>query len=147
MQTGSQLRSLFATLLLHCHPTTPGDLWNQFKDNICDDLLRAIPRIYPQRQDPTAEDVFDYGLYLLNKVLIKSGKCLRDFPSMPVFVQNWGVIATNSLMQEQLDYDPVELDRVVATNVAKFNHGQKEVYNAVMASVDANLGGLFFLIY
>ena len=29
MQTGSQLRSLFATLLLHCHPTTPGDLWNQ----------------------------------------------------------------------------------------------------------------------
>jgi hypothetical protein len=90
IQTGSQLRSLFATLLLHCHPTTPGDLWHQFKENICDDLACAILHNYHHRQNPTAEDTFDYGLYLLDKILIKSGKCLKDFPSMPAFVEEWG---------------------------------------------------------
>ena len=38
MQTGSQLRRLFATILLNCHPTVPLTLWNSHRANICDDL-------------------------------------------------------------------------------------------------------------
>jgi hypothetical protein len=36
--TGSQLQSLFVTMLLHCHPTSPEALWDEFKEHICDDL-------------------------------------------------------------------------------------------------------------
>src|SRR6202050_3360675 len=42
MQTGSQLRTLFATILLHCTPTSPHDLWDKVKDKICDDLTWKI---------------------------------------------------------------------------------------------------------
>lgn len=31
MQTGYNLHYLFATILFHCNPTTPGTLWGQFK--------------------------------------------------------------------------------------------------------------------
>jgi hypothetical protein len=45
MQTGSKLRWLFAIILLHCYPTSPEMLWNQFKDKICDDLRRKLQHI------------------------------------------------------------------------------------------------------
>jgi hypothetical protein len=38
MQTGSQLRSLFAHILLHCQPAEPDVLWQQHREKICDDL-------------------------------------------------------------------------------------------------------------
>src|ERR1700691_2044709 len=42
MQTGSQLHTLFATILLHCISTSPHELWHKFKDRICDDLAWKI---------------------------------------------------------------------------------------------------------
>ena len=41
MQTGYTLRMLFATIIFHCNPTSPGVLWDQFKHHICDDLLQT----------------------------------------------------------------------------------------------------------
>jgi hypothetical protein len=48
MQTGSQLRSLFITILIGGNPTKPEDLWDHFHVHICDDLKyrlqhRGIP--------------------------------------------------------------------------------------------------------
>ena len=45
MHTGSALRWLFAIILLHCYPTSPEVLWNQFKHKICDDLRRRLEYI------------------------------------------------------------------------------------------------------
>jgi hypothetical protein len=145
IHTGSQLRNLLATIMLHCNPTSPENLWNQFKDKICDDLARAITRINPHISEPTSEDIYDYGLYLLEKILFKSGKSLADFPSMPHATKSWGLIADNPLLQEQLDYDTVEMAEFVRLNSDKFNEEQKTVFDAVMASVDENQGKTFFL--
>lgn len=38
IQTESQLRHLFVTLLLFCAPTQPDTLWMNFRKKICDDL-------------------------------------------------------------------------------------------------------------
>ena len=38
MQTGSQLRQLFTTILLFSSPAQPRLLWFEFRDLICDDL-------------------------------------------------------------------------------------------------------------
>ena len=145
IQTGSQLRSLFAVLLLNCNPTSPGDLWQQFKDRICDDLQRNIPRMYPHLPNPTLDDAYDYGLYLLEKILSKFGKSLANFPSMPNIVKDWGAIANNPMLYEQLNYDQVAMAESVALNSGKFNPEQRGVFNAVMASVDGRSGKTFFL--
>ncbi|KAK0443443.1 uncharacterized protein EV420DRAFT_1241157, partial [Desarmillaria tabescens] len=61
MQSGAQLRSLFVTLLLFCQPAKPDELWEQFKENICDDLA------YKLRQhdipNPTEAQLYDFGLH------------------------------------------------------------------------------------
>jgi len=38
MQTGSQLHSLFARILLHCQPAMPAILWQHHREKMCDDL-------------------------------------------------------------------------------------------------------------
>ncbi|KAI5888543.1 uncharacterized protein SCHCODRAFT_02435894, partial [Schizophyllum commune H4-8] len=61
MRTGASLRLLFATILLHCEPAHPGDLWASFCEQICDDLPRRLQRMnFP---NPSIEDACDYGLY------------------------------------------------------------------------------------
>ncbi|KAH9857117.1 hypothetical protein C2E23DRAFT_709762, partial [Lenzites betulinus] len=60
MQTGSRLRHLFVTLLLFCHPAHPGALWTQFRSSICDDLRHRLRML--GREDPSEEDIYDYGL-------------------------------------------------------------------------------------
>ena len=42
MQTGVRLRHLFITLLLFCEPSSPANLWSEFRASICEDLQPAI---------------------------------------------------------------------------------------------------------
>jgi hypothetical protein len=56
MQTGTQLRTLFTTILLHCNPTEPAVLWDHHKIHICDDLrVRLITQ--HNIPDPTEDQV------------------------------------------------------------------------------------------
>ena len=145
MQLGYTLRMLFATILFHCNPTSPGILWNQFKHNICDDLLHKLTNIYPNR-DFTQDEVCDYGLYLIDQILHNLGTHLSDIPGMPQVVGEWGVIAEgNRLINDQLDYNREELAARVTLNTAQFNNAQRGIYDAVMQSVNNNNGKIFFL--
>ena len=146
MQLGSQLRVLFATILHHCTPVSPHDLWDQFKDRICDDLAHKISQIYPNDPDPTPELIYDYGLYLIDQQLMKGGKRLSEIAEMPLpALRDWGAAAPNFLLQEQLDYDQDHLMAKVLYGLEKFNDEQRAVYDAVMQSYDQNLGNLFFV--
>ena len=88
MQTGSQLRRLFAMILLNCYPTAPHALWDTHKAKICDDLARTLEHDYPHIVQ-TEDIIYDFGLYLTEKILLKSEKRLQDFPEMPQWVGNW----------------------------------------------------------
>jgi len=148
MQVGSQLRTLFATILLHCEPTSPHELWNQFKDKICDDLAYKISQIYPNDPDPSPELIHDYGLYLIDQLLMKAGKRLSSIGEMPASVlRDWGqaVPNPNFILQEQLDYDQDHLRDKVLYGLERFNNEQRAVYDAVMESYDQNLGKVFFV--
>src|SRR6202040_175204 len=96
MPTGHHLHNLFAIILLWSYPNHPDQLWDQFKVNICDDLHPRL--IAGGRLDPTDEDIFDYGLHLLNKILMKSHKSLElNFPSMPTPQQQWDILHGNAI--------------------------------------------------
>ncbi|KAJ6466773.1 hypothetical protein C8R45DRAFT_762409, partial [Mycena sanguinolenta] len=67
MQTGYQLRQLFATILKENSPLQdPVALWDQFKANICDDLRHKL--LNKGIPDPSEVQIFDYGLYLLDTI-------------------------------------------------------------------------------
>ena len=129
MQTGYTLRMLFATIIFHCNPTSPGILWNQFKHHICDDLLFRLTNIFPNR-DFSQNEVYDYGLHLIDHVLHHWGSQLSNFPGMPEIVHDWGVVANgNRLINEQLNYNREQLAGRVMANTVQFNNAQRGVYD------------------
>ena len=146
LQTGSQLRTLFSTILLHCTPAFPLDLWNQFKNNICDDLAYKISQKYPNDPQPSPELIYDYGLFLIDQQLMKSEKRLSEYEGMPLpTFREWGQLAPNFLLHEQLNYDQLELATKVQDRLETFNPEQRAVFDAAMQSYDQNLGKVLFI--
>jgi len=143
MLTGHQLRNLFAIILIWCKPLRPHTLWEHYKVKMCDDLHHRL--IAQGRLHPTEEDVFDYGLHLLENILIKSGKRLLNFDPMPIPQQQWEVLEGNFLLQEQLDYDPEEMRRRTDLWYPQANDEQRATFDKVMDSVNNNEGKMFFL--
>ncbi|KAI0718184.1 hypothetical protein C8T65DRAFT_561533, partial [Cerioporus squamosus] len=57
---GSRLRYLFTTILLHCNPAAPHELWQEFRAGICDDLRHRLNML--GYLNATDEEIYDYGL-------------------------------------------------------------------------------------
>ncbi len=143
MQTGSRLRSLFATLLCYCSPTSPDVLWESFKVHICDDLRHRL--VLMGRTSPSDADVFDYGLYLLDRSLRELGSSLSAHPEMPQPVSDWGRQMENPYIAEQLDYD-LEAERQAAEErIRMLTPSQNTAFTRVITSVSEGEGGIFFL--
>jgi hypothetical protein len=103
IQTGSQLRHLFTTLLLFCTPTQPNLLWITFRHKICDDLRHKLHEL--GRTTVSQEDIYDFGLHLIDDILRDCGRTLSDFPSMPQSQINWSDTIHNRLISQQMNYD------------------------------------------
>ncbi|KAF7372308.1 ATP-dependent DNA helicase [Mycena venus] len=142
MQTGTRLRHLFATLLLFCNPSDPSKLWEDFRFHICDDLNHRLRCM--GFENPTDNDAYDYGLFLLNGILQEAGRTLTDF-EMPVPERDWTAVGDNPLIAEQLDYNQAEERAQADANFARMNPEQKDAFNRVIESVENNLGKVFFL--
>ena len=82
MQSGSQLRRLFTSILTSCFLSDLRSLWNLFKDVICNDLKYCLQTTY-HIQNPEDDQVYDFGLYLIDKILNQAGKFLDHFRDMP----------------------------------------------------------------
>ena len=142
MQSGEQLRHLFALLLLSCTPTQPVQLWNNFRSHICDDI-RAHLRSSGW-ENPQDEDVYDYGLWLLNAILLKHGKDLSCV-QMPLPDRDWSGQAGNGLIGEQLNYDRDQERLSAEQRVPRLNAEQRHAHDRIVSSVDTRAGQVFFL--
>lgn len=148
-QSGSQLRSLFAVILLNCEPSTPLELWEIFRNQICDDLKHKIQHerhIPPEVNavSPTEEHIWDFGLFLLERILSKAGKALTDF-GLPTWTLQWVPPDTNPLILEQRDYDSAAQLQLAQSAIVTMNPDQLAAYNRVTNSVTNDLGEIFFL--
>ncbi|XP_074327973.1 uncharacterized protein LOC141665888 [Apium graveolens] len=81
----------------------------------------------------------------IEKLLNDIGNSLKDFPTMPyppeVFLYNSG----NGLIAEETGYDREQMKRQHDENYIKLNREQKEVYEAVVESMNSNKGEQFFV--
>ncbi|CAG8821027.1 9728_t:CDS:2, partial [Cetraspora pellucida] len=104
MCNSSQLRSLFAVILIQCIPTYPERLWLNFRANICDDLYYRLHNEHAIAE-PTKDQVYDYGLFLIDEILHNSNMSLAMCSSMPHWDCNWGLYCGNRLIAKQLAWD------------------------------------------
>ena len=143
MASGRQLRNLFVIILRDCAPSDPLALWLQFRDKICDDLRYALQH-HNLRMDPTEEDVFDYGLYLIDRLLQVSNQSLREWPMLPFPIGNWAELIGNPLIREQR-YNVDEQAALAAENIPRLNQGQRAAFDEIVKAVDEQSGKTFFL--
>jgi hypothetical protein len=124
-------------------------LWERFKQYICNDLPQSLPRLFPHIPPPTAtwEQAFDYGLYLIERLLQPLNKSLAvDFPFMPISTMQWErhIRNSNPLIEEQLSYAQLEEQEKFEANRAHFNTDQQHAFAQIEESVVLNRGCLFF---
>lgn len=147
VQTGHMMRNLFVSILVNNAPSRPPELWEQFKDDLTDDLRRALRRKFPDRAEPwpSQEVVYDYGLYLIREALLHHEKVPRDF-QLPEPVENWGAhVHLNRLIGEQLQFDGHDQQSKAEANIAQLNLEQRAAFDEVMQSVEQRSGQPFFL--
>ena len=142
MQTGEQLRHLFALLLLSCTPTQPVQLWNNFQSHICDDICAHLRS--SGWENPQDEDVYDYGLWLLNAILLKHGGDLGSV-QMPLPVRDWSGQAGNALIGEQMNYDRNQEHLLAEQRVPQLNAEQRHAHDRIVSSVETHTSQIFFL--
>ena len=94
---------------------------------------------------PAPDEIYDYGLFLLNKLLGDYGCQLSEWPSMPQPTGDWQRLTENPLIAKQLDYDRTQLLLELDTRLGKLNEEQRTAYECITASVNNCDGQLFFL--
>lgn len=143
LNPGSRLRHLFAEILHHCKPVSPEALWRDFRSGICDDLRHRLAVL--GHQQVSEDDVYDYGLFLLDKALRQFGSSLSDFETMPRPHRNWAATVENAYISEQLDYDIQHERQQAEERIPQLNRDQRSAFEHIVDSVSAHSGRLFFL--
>jgi hypothetical protein len=102
--------------------------------------------VVTQQDNPTDIEVYDFGLYLLNKVLEQSGSSLRNF-AMPLPQHDWDahIEIQNSYIAEQLSYDVQEEHQQALQHIPLLNTEQREAFARIWESVEHEKGTTFFL--
>lgn len=150
VQTGAQLRGLFAIILLFCEPTYPARLWERHQASLTDDILAEARR---QARNPglemSMEEIESRGLCHLSRILREHGKSLEDIPGMPLpqlhLHQDQEDLA-NHLIQEQNLYNPRVQQEMMEEMVPRMNDGQREAYEVVIAAVESEMQSAFFFL-
>ena len=143
IQTGSQLRHLFTTLLLFCTPTQLNILWMTFREKICDDLRHRLHDL--GRTNITQTEIYDFGLHLIDDILHDSGHALSEFPSMPLSQFNWSSTIGNRLISQQMNFDPAYEAATAHQLLSSLNKDQQYAFNKIWQSITRNEGRSFFI--
>ena len=146
--SGHSLHVLFVTALFFGTVIDPPELWNQFKEHICDDLPRQIEREGLQQLADSLgnqmEPHHDFGLALMAQHLAKSNKTLNNF-GLPLPIIEWGNYCMNSLLAEQLQYNIEEQYSMYVEFVSQLNVQQRNCYDTIVESLNTPETARFFL--
>ena len=139
MQPGIACCQLLAVILLTDKVAEPHLLWDQFKTGLCDDVKHKLYHInyYQADQKIPEDDVYNYGLWDLNRILVEMGRSLADFPPMSLSQQQWAHRIPNPLLQAE-QYNIDEMATLVDEQRAIFNPDQVAAFNTILESITNN---------
>ena len=113
----------FITILCECNLSSPAYFWNQYKALIYNDLYHQL-HFHHIHDDPTKQDIFDYSLYLIDKLLSSSNMSIKNQPNMSQVQKNWGTVVGHSLISEQWSYDLEEQAQLRTEHIHTLNPDQ-----------------------
>jgi PIF1-like helicase len=144
IQTGFQLRSLFAMILINNSPANPLGLFNTHLLNLSGDCRYKLQHRF-HIANPKEIQITSLALYYLQILLQRAGKSLTDY-NLPLPVINFDELnGMSRILIEEMSYNTVELQDKWQKGYEMANLQQKQVLNTITAAVDSEAGGLFFI--
>ncbi|XP_047949496.1 uncharacterized protein LOC125195385 [Salvia hispanica] len=140
------IRLLFVSLLTSDSISRPDFVWRSCWKYLSEDVLynqrklRSLPGLLL-----SDEDVQNFALAEIEKLLLNIGKSLQNFQGMPYPKSEFFETFENRLICDELCYDRETLGREHLDFLSKFTDEQLHVHNTIMSSVDSNAGGMFFV--
>ncbi|XP_057744772.1 uncharacterized protein LOC130962595 [Arachis stenosperma] len=149
--SGHYVRKLFATLLWSNTMVRPEAVWEKSFGLLSDGILHDHITMFNSPDLTLSEsELLQLTLIEIEQILNSNGKTLRDFPTMPypnmenINLQRRGIMQ-NKLILDELSYDRVFLAEQHSQYLAQMTSEQKTVYDKIIAAVNSNSGGVFFL--
>jgi len=139
----AQTRDIFAYMLLygplHGHAS---DVWEAFKDSLCEDKVMDARSASGNPQLLLSQDMVDAALRDLQTLLLRTGgKPLGEY-GMPVPPEVVQPEQLPRLVMDQLQYDRAALHHQVQAQVPTLNTEQRALYDEVTAALDAQHNGV-----
>ncbi|CAN1777384.1 ATP-dependent DNA helicase PIF1 [Linum perenne] len=140
-----QMRTLFATIIMHCEVSSIESLWEKNWELLSDDILylRRQELNLPQLQ-LSIQDIQLLCLVEVEKILRRFGRSLTDFSGFSDFDTSNLTDTSNTLLAEEMNYDRDALASQLPTELSKLNAEQKHAFDQITYSVYNNKGQLFF---
>ena len=142
-QSAFQMRSMFAIFLAYSSISDPLEVWNAYKEDMCDDIRHRFlhpppPANRPQQPvDEAQQQQFEFqALREIDDLLRAQGihEGLKQFPDLP---QPPPIARLDPLEAERARYNQEAMERRLEADVPLLRPGQRQIFDTVMASVDA----------
>ncbi|KAK9050800.1 hypothetical protein SSX86_030230 [Deinandra increscens subsp. villosa] len=146
-QSGKKLRELFVTILLFCTVNDYGQLFSDCFSDLSDDIRHNQRNLF-QNEHLTVTDMMLLNLTLIEieKILTLNNRSMDDFPGLPRVTDRSVPLPLNKLLAAELTYDIQESGNRFIQLHSGLNTGQKQVFDAIINSVDVKSGGVFFVM-
>nr|XP_043611794.1 uncharacterized protein LOC122583457 [Erigeron canadensis] len=139
-------RSIFVMLIMSDSLSRPEHVWEETWEILSEDIN------YIRRKETGIPDLNlstqarkNHALAKIEQLLVANGSSLKNIPNMPfpdyIVIQE----SCNMLIHRELCYDQKLMNDLHNTLYSTMTDEQKDVYTRVMAAVDKNDGGVFFL--
>lgn len=93
----------------------------------------------------TDDQLQNQALLEIEKLLFLNENSLRNFSSMPFLDNNNFPAMINRLIQDEMSYDRHVCGEEHSALLPKLTSEQRKIYDRIMAAVDSNVGGVFFV--
>ncbi|GAU10652.1 hypothetical protein TSUD_421210, partial [Trifolium subterraneum] len=144
--SGGQMRSLFVRLLNMNTMSNPYDVWMSTWKLLADGILYNRRRALnlPDLQ-LTDDELQNLCLIEIQKLLMRNGRKLSDYKTMPEPIYEDVNSFENKLIADELSYNRVDLAAIHKTLLQQLTEEQHDVYTKIMTSVLCGSGEFFFL--
>ena len=122
----AQLRDLFAQLLVHCEPSEPRTLWEEFQHHLADDFVR--------KSTNKARDL-NAALHAVNLLLHSHGKTAGDY-DLPLPDDFDPSEFRDRHLRHALDFDSAAEATAAEVLASQLNDEQRAAYSAIVAALD-----------
>ena len=137
MSCPRSIRQLFANILLHCQPSDPLSIYNQFRDAMSEDFLRNRRTALNLTEVEIQQLAWNDLLLALTRFLEQGGTTNEAFNiPMPDNMLN-----NTSIIEDEMEYDE-SAGAFFEENHGRLNEEQKHIFDSICNDIFNGIGGL-----